>query len=250
MATTAIAWNPAARPAGEFCSTHWSVVLQAGRAHTPQSAAALEQLCRAYWGPLFAWVRRDGHSEHEAQDLTQEFLSRLVANHALASVHPSKGRFRSFLLASLKHFLANEWDRARAIKRGGGRPLVSLDEVTEEDRARFEPVDTLTPDRVFERRWAQTVVARAQARLRREYDGAGQGRRFELLKGYLLGEAAGVSYAETAARLGLTESATKSAIFKLRQRFGEVFRAEIAQTVGSPEEVETEIRHLLEALSG
>lgn len=224
-------------------------MLQAGRAHTPDSAAALEQLCRAYWGPLFAWVRRDGHAEHEAQDLTQEFLSRLIADHSLAAVHPSKGRFRSFLLASLKHFLANEWHRARAQKRGGGRPVVSLDDVSEDDRARFEPVDALTPDRVFERRWAQTVLARAQARLRREYEAAGQGRRFETLKVYLLGESVPASYADTAARLGLSESAVKSAIFKLRQRFAEVFRAEIAQTVSSTEEVDQEIRHLLQALS-
>lgn len=243
---------PAARldaaQAAEFRTTHWSVVLQAGGAGE-LSGAALEKLCRAYWAPLYAFVRRQGHDAHAAQDLTQEFFARLLADNSLARVHPDKGRFRSFLLASMKHFLANEWHRAQARKRGGGCEIFSLDEAREEEHRGVEPADDATPDRLFERRWAETVLACVNAKLRREYESAGQADRFEALKVYLLGDRDAVSYAESAARLGLTESAVKSAIYKLRQRYGEMFRAEIAHTVGRPDEVEEEIQFLLRALS-
>ncbi len=240
-------------PPGEFagpafCTTHWSVVLQAG-GRGANAGQALEWLCRAYWVPLFAFVRRQGHDLHAAQDLTQAFFARLLSDDALARVHPDKGRFRSFLLASLKHFLANEWDRAQCAKRGGGCQIFSLEEATEDERKRFEPVDRASPDRIFERRWAETVLARVNARLRAEYEVVGQGARFDALKIYLLADYDPVSYADTAAQLGLTESAVKSAIYKLRQRYGDMFRAEIAQTVSAPEEVEEEIRWLLRALS-
>lgn len=232
----------------EFRTTHWSLVLQAGGG-SAQSAAALEKLCRAYWAPLFGFVRRQGHGVHAAQDLTQEFFARLLAGNSLAAVHPAKGRFRSFLLASMKHFLANEWDRARAQKRGGGREIYSLDEACEEDRQGFDPADTASPDKLYERRWAEAVLARVNARLRREYEAAGQAARFDTLKVYLLDGYEPVSYAESAARLGLSESAVKSAIHKLRRRYGEMFRTEIAHTVSRPEEVEEEIHFLLRALS-
>jgi RNA polymerase sigma-70 factor (ECF subfamily) len=233
---------------GAFRTTRWSVVLRA-KGGAPDSAEALETLCRAYWTPLFAYLRRDGHDFHAAQDLTQEFFARLLAGESLAAVHPGKGRFRSFLLAALRHFLANEWDRAHCLKRGGGCAIFSLDAAAEEQREALEPSDHASPTRLFERRWAETVLARVNARLRHEYEAAGQAARFDALKVYLLNDHDPVSYAATAARLGLTESAVKSAIYKLRQRYGDMFRAEIAQTVDDPAEVEAEIRHLLAALS-
>jgi RNA polymerase sigma-70 factor (ECF subfamily) len=163
-------------------------------------------------------------------------------------VHPDKGRFRSFLLASMKHFLANEWNRSQARKRGGGCEIFSLDQVTDEEQRALPAADSAAPDRIFERRWAETVLERVNARLRREYEAAGQAARFDALKVYLLNDYDPVSYAETATRLGLTESAVKSAIYKLRQRYGEMFRAEIAHTVGRADEVEEEIQFLLRAL--
>jgi RNA polymerase sigma factor (sigma-70 family) len=230
-----------------FRTTHWSVVLRAG-SWSGDAAPALEKLCRAYWVPLYAYVRRRGHDRHTAQDLTQEFFSRLLAGDSLASVHPDKGRFRSFLLVAMKHFLANEWDRAHSQKRGGDYHFFSLDQVNDEERRDLEPIDASSPDRIFERRWAETVLARVNARLRREYEAAGQVGRFDALKVYLLGGYEPVSYADTAAQLGLTESAVKSAIYKLRQRYGEMFRAEIADTLGKPDDVDEEIRYLLRVL--
>ena len=230
-----------------FRTTHWSVVLRAG-SWSGDAAPALEKLCRAYWAPLYAYVRRRGHDRHTAQDLTQEFFTRLLAGDSLASVHPDKGRFRSFLLVAMKHFLANEWDRAHSQKRGGDCHIFSLDQVNDEERRDLEPVDSSSPDRIFERRWAETVLARVNARLRREYEAAGQLARFDALKVYLLCDFEPASYAETAARLGLTESAVKSAIYKLRQRYGDMFRAEIADTLGKPDDVDEEIQYLLRVL--
>ena len=231
----------------EFRTTHWSVVLRAG-GRTADSVPALDKLCRGYWAPLYAFARRHGHDFHAAQDLTQEFFARLLADNSLATVHPDKGRFRSFLLASMKHFLANEWNRSQARKRGGGCEIFSLDQVTEEEHRALPASDNAAPDRLFERRWAETVLARVNARLRREYEAAGQAARFDALKVYLLNDYDPASYADSAARLGLTESAVKSAIYKLRQRYGEMFRAEIAHTVSQPDEVQEEIQFLLRAL--
>jgi RNA polymerase sigma-70 factor (ECF subfamily) len=211
---------------------------------------ALETLCRAYWYPLYAFVRRQGRDPPEAQDLTQAFFCHLLENRALAAVHPNKGRFRSFLLASLKNFLANEWDRARASKRGGGQVTFSLDDFDPEQRYRVEPVDTASPDKLFDRRWAEAVLAQVMARLRRDYVAAGWGPRFETLKVYLLNDYSPGSYAEAAAALGLSESAVKSAIYKLRQRFALSLREDVAQTVADPAEVEAELRELLAALTG
>ena len=225
------------------------MVLAAGR-KTENSAAALEKLCRDYWPPIHAHVRRLGYAVHEAQDLTQEFFSRILADESLASVAPQKGRFRSWLLASLKHFLLNEWKRSTAQKRGGGKAVFSLDAMEPGLREACEPRDHETPDTAYERRWAETVLARVNARTRREFESAGQGARFEALKVYLLQGSEPVSYADTAARLGLSESAVKSAIYKLRQRYGAILRSEIAQTVETDAEVEDEIRCLLAALRG
>ncbi len=233
--------------ARDFTTTHWSVVLAAVPGDSPQATAALEQLCRTYWYPLYACVRRRGHSPEDAQDLTQEFVARLVSTHALGAVHPAKGRFRSFLLASLNHFLANEWDKARTLKRGAGQPAISLDDA--ETRYRVEPSEHLAPDRLFERQWALALLAQVTARLREDYQAAGKGPLFDALQIYLTGEQGLPPYRETAEQLGLSLDAVKKAVERLRRRYGEWLREEIAHTVTNPVEVDDELRHLRAALS-
>lgn len=232
-----------------FATTHWSLVLAAGHP-TPGAHAALAKLCQIYWYPLYAYVRRQGHGPHDAQDLTQEFFARLLEQHSVAEVRREKGKFRSFLLAAMNHFLANEWDRARAQKRGGRCRLVSLDAASAEDRYRLEPVDQLTPDRIFERRWALTLLEEVLRRLGRDYAAAGKAELFAQLKSCLTGERAALPYARLAARLGLTEGAVKVAVHRLRQRYRQILRAEIAHTVACPEEIEDEIRHLFAVVAG
>jgi RNA polymerase sigma-70 factor (ECF subfamily) len=236
-----------ARGTYSFETTHWSMVLRAG-GDGAASGDALEKLCRAYWPPIYSWVRSQGHNVEEAQDLTQEFFARMLRYGSVARANPEQGRFRSFLLGALKNFLANEWHRARAQKRGGGQAVFSLDAVEGVERDAMEPRSDETPDKLFERRWAETLLARVNARLRREYEAAEQTARFDALKVYLLGGGNPAPYVDTAAALGITESAVKSAIHKLRQRYGEMVRHEIAQTVTSEEDVEDEIRCLLAAL--
>jgi RNA polymerase sigma-70 factor (ECF subfamily) len=218
------------------------VVLAAGQPTLPQAAEALENLCRTYWYPLYAFVRRRGYSPEDAQDLTQEFLASLLSTHALGTVHPAKGRFRSFLLASLNHFLANEWDKARTLKRGGDQPAISLD--TAETRYRAEPSEDMSPDRIFERQWARTLLAQVAERLRQNYQAAGKGPLFEALQVYLSGEKGLAPYRETADQLGLSIDALKKAVERLRRRYGELLREEIAHTVSDPAEVDEEIRYL------
>ena len=210
----------------------------------------METLCRAYWYPLYAFVRLQGRDAPEAQDLTQGFFLHLLEHRALAAVHPAKGRFRSFLLASIKNFLANEWDRSQAGKRGGGQATFSLDEFEPEQRYRVEPLDNASPDKIFDRRWAETMLAQVMARLRQDYVAAGWSARFDTLKIYLLNDYSPGSYAETAAVLGLSESAVKSAIYKLRQRFASSLRQAVVQTVADPADVESELHDLFEALTG
>ena len=193
-------------------------------------------------------MRREGHSHEAAQDLTQEFFARLLGYESLASAAPERGRFRSFLLRSLKHFLINEWHRGNRQKRGGGQLPFSLDAMESFQREAIEPRDEDSPDRIFERHWGETVLARANQRLRRQYEAADQGARFDVLKVYLLNGGEPNSYADAAAELVLTASAAKSAIYKLRQRYGEMVRHEVAQTVGDPAQVEDELRCLLAAL--
>ena len=232
-----------------FETTHWSMVLRAGGT-SAASSDALEKLCRAYWPPMYSWVRSQGHSVEESQDLTQEFFARLLRYESVSRANPEQGRFRSFLLGALKNFLANEWHKSRAQKRGGGQALISFDAVEGYERDAIEPRSDETPDKLFDRRWAETLLARVNARLRREYEAAELIARFDALKIYLLGGNGPVPYSETATALGISESAVKSAIFKLRQRYGELVRHEIAQTVNSETEVEDEIRCLLAALRG
>lgn len=231
----------------QFATTRWSVILQAGG--PGKTDEALDKLCRAYWPPIYAAVRRAGYCAVEAEDLTQEFFSRLLRYDSFSDVSPSKGRFRSFLLAALKHFLTNQWHREHAQKRGGRVAIFSLESVPGIEREALEPRDHETPERAFDRQWAETLLARVNARLRREYEAAEQGGRFEVLKPYLIGGVGLASYAESASRLGLSESAVKSAIFKMRQRYAEILRSEIAKTVADPDEIDDEIRHLLAGLS-
>lgn len=240
--------NPTQTRAGQFTSTHWSVVLLAGQRATPQGDEALAKLCQTYWYPLYAYVRRQGVEPHDAQDLTQEFFARLLAKNYLGQVRREKGKFRSFLLASLKHFLANEWDRARAQKRGGGKTIVSLDDPSVETRYGLEPADVLTAEKIYERRWALTLLDQVLAGLRDEYARSGRAGVFEQLKEFLTGGKGSVSYAEVAERLRMTEGAVKVAVHRLRRRYRELLRAEVAHTVASPGEIDDEIRHLFAAL--
>jgi len=233
----------------QFRTTHWSIVLAAGDSAAPEAAGALEKLCQVYWYPLYAFIRKHGYDAHEAQDLTQDFFSRFLESKALKSVHPEKGKFRSFLLAALKNFLANEWDRANRLKRGGGREILSWDDLGAEERYALEPAQHLPVDKWFDRNWAQSLVNTTVARLRSECAAEGAQKRFEVLRLFLGGDPTGLSYSEAATRLGLSENAVKSAIHRLRQRYAVLFRAEVAQTVTNPTDVEAEIRHLFAALS-
>ncbi|HXT10227.1 MAG TPA: sigma-70 family RNA polymerase sigma factor [Candidatus Angelobacter sp.] len=239
-------------PAGpHFSPTHWSVVLAAaGRADSTQARDALEKLCRNYWLPIYAFIRRQGRNPHDAQDLTQEFFARLLEKHFLGDVQRDKGRFRSFLLASVKHFLANEWDKAVAQKRGGGRAPISIDAAMAESAVGFEPADTLTAEKIFERRWALALLDQVLRRLREEYARDGKERQFERLKPTLTEASRSVPYAEIAAQLGASEGAVKVAVHRLRQRYRELLRAEITDTVGAAEDVDDEIRNLFAALAG
>ena len=229
-----------------FMPTQWSLVLSAGQSGC---AEALEQLCRIYWPPVHAQLRRQGIDAWQAQDLTQEFFARLLAGDSFAGVSPDKGRFRSFLLAALKHFQINEWKRERTLKRGGGVFPLAFDAMDPAIREACEPRDDETPDLAYDRRWAMTVLARVRERMRGEFAAAGQEDRYRALEPYLQ-DGSALSYGETSVMLGLSESAVKSAVYKIRQRFGTLLRAEIARTVADPSEVDDEIRHLLAALRG
>lgn len=233
-----------------FATTHWSVVLAAGHSSLPGAHEALEKLCRAYWYPLYAYIRRQGFSSHDAQDLTQGFFAALLESRGLRVADPERGRFRSFLLTRLKHFLSDERKKVHAQKRGGGQTIVSLDAELAEERFRSEPSTELTPELIFDRRWALTVMEQTVARLRAEYVAADRAELFEELKHFQPGEEAGRTYADVAARLGLSESAVKSAIWRLRQRHRDLLREEIAQTVATPAEVDEEIRYLISMMSG
>jgi len=249
MPSTAQSRDSSSAPRANFAMTHWSVVVAAGRGDSTQARTALEKLCRTYWPPIYAFVRRQGHAPHDAQDLTQEFFARLLAKKSLADVDRAKGRFRSFLLASLKHFLANEWDKARAEKRGGGQTLIPIDVHDAETSYGVDPADKLTAERVFEHRWALTLLDLVLQRLREEYVTDSKEKLFEQLKITLTEASRSVPYAEIAARLEMTEGAVKVAVHRLRQRYRELLRAEIADTVAGPGEVEEEIRALFSALA-
>jgi RNA polymerase sigma-70 factor (ECF subfamily) len=216
----------------------------------PRSAEALEKLCRTYWPPLYAYIRREGHGAEDAQDLTQEFFARLLKKDYLAHLRDQRGKFRSFLLTFLKHFLSDERAKAAAHKRGGGRKFISLDDTSAaEADYQTEAVTMASPDQLFERRWAQTVLERALHRLRGEYTASGKTALFERLKDVQHGQHGDISYAELGKQFELSEGGIKSAVHRLRRRHRELLREEIAHTVSKPEEIDEEIRHLLAVLS-
>jgi len=242
---------PYSAPRGEwFASTHWSVVLAAKNGDSDTASEALEELCRTYWPPLYAFIRREGHDEAEAKDLTQEFFLRLIDREFLQHLRHRRGKFRSFLLTFLKHFLMEQRGKAKTQKRGGGATIISMEQLVEEGSYLNETVDHFSPDQVFERRWAQTVFQVALNRLRDEYVQSGRGPFFDLLKDFQPREPGAPSYAELGARFGMTEAAVKSAVQRMHQRHREILREEIAHTVTSPHEIDGEIRHLREVLSG
>lgn len=241
-APTSDALPPDAR---DFHTTHWSTVLRAG-GDSPGAHESLGKLCGAYWYPLYVFVRRQGMSEHDAQDLTQEFFARLLAKNWLGGVDRGRGRFRAWLLAALKHFLANEWDRAGALKRGGGVAVISFDALTAGQRYALEPADPASAEKLFDRCWALELLDRVLARLRGEFEAAGKARIFEELKAGIIGDSA--PYAELAARLGASESAVKAAAHRLRLRYRELLRAEIAETVALSGEIDDELDQLFIAL--
>ena len=233
-----------------FTTTHWSLVLNARESDSPQADEALEKLCRSYWYPLYAYVRSRELDRESAKDLTQGFFARLLEKNYLADVQREKGRFRCFLLASLKHFLSDEWDKSRAQKRGGGQVHISLDDTTVENRYRLEPVDVMDPEQLYERRWAMTVLEQAQGKLEGEYSKAGKSDLYARLRAVESDPQSAQTFAEIAVEMGLTESAVKSAAFRMRQRYRELVRAEVANTVGSPAEIDEELRHLIGVISG
>ncbi|HEY5915079.1 MAG TPA: sigma-70 family RNA polymerase sigma factor [Verrucomicrobiae bacterium] len=233
-----------------FVTTHWSVVLAAGGGQSPQADAALEKLCRTYWYPLYAYVRGRGYAPADAEDLTQDFFSQLLRKNYPARADRNRGRFRTFLLHALTQFLADQRERANTLKRGGGRVFISLDEEPPEGRYRLEVPDELTPEKLFERRWAQTVLRRALDRLRAEFAAKGKEKEYEVLKSFEPGEQGALSYAEAAVRLGVSESAVKSMIHRLRRRHGELVREEIAHTVPTVAEIDEELRYLVAVVRG
>jgi RNA polymerase sigma-70 factor (ECF subfamily) len=229
----------------DFAATHWSLVLAAGHNSSPGAQAALERLCKIYWHPLYAYVRRSGRSPEDAQDLTQDFFARLLRKDYLRHADRQRGKFRTFLIASLKRFLVNDWEKGRAQKRGGGQPVLSLDLDKTEACYQAEPSDESTPEKVFEKRWAVAVLEQVLLHLREEFTSKGKAEQFERLKVLLWGEKGSPPQAQVAAELGMTEGALQVAVHRLRQRYRELLRLEVAQTVSSPAELDEELRHLI-----
>ena len=234
----------------EFNTTHWSLVgaAQSDEATRSRAGRALEELCRAYWYPLYAFVRNRGYSSFDAQDLTQSFLAEFIETGGFASADRERGRFRTYLLGAMKHFLANEWHRGQTQKRGGGRQFLEWDALDPEARYALEPMQSGDPDLVYDKEWALELVARAKKKLRVESEANGKGELFEALKQSLAGNEPPRN--ETAARLSLSEGALKAAVHRLRQRFRELLRAEIAETVHTRTEIDDEMRHLVAVLRG
>jgi RNA polymerase sigma factor (sigma-70 family) len=231
-----------------FATTRWSVVLAAAHNDTTKAQAALEKLCLTYWYPLYAYVRRRGYSAHDAQDLTQGFFAHLLERHSIVAADPNRGRFRSFMLGVMNHFLADEWHRARAQKRGGGATFLPLQFDTAETRYGHEPVDRTTPEQNYERRWAMALLEEVLRRLGDEYKQEGRAELFAELNPCLVGERTAQPYAELAARLGVSEGTVKSAVHRLRQRYRQLLREEIAHTVAEPGEADAELHHLFAVL--
>jgi RNA polymerase sigma factor (sigma-70 family) len=248
--TSAMTFGPAA--AGEhggaaFTTTHWSVVLEA-QGESPAAQEALEKLCRTYWRPIFAFLRRQGLPPEQAEDITQGFFAQLLERRSLDAVRKEKGRLRSYLLAALKYFLADEQRRAMAVKRGKGQRLIPLEELRGENRVEMESADPVTAEMIYERRWALTVLERVLSRLKDDYRAAGNATLFDALKQLLPDEPGSPSQAQIAARLGMTENAVRQAFYRFRQRYQALLREEIANTVATPGDIEDELRHLITVL--
>ena len=241
--------NSTPADAGRFATTHWSVVRAAGQPESARHQEALEALCRTYWFPLYAYLRRHGYDTHLAEEHTQAFFARLLEKRGLRLADPKQGKFRSFLLAALKHFLANELDRARALKRGGGHKVLSLDFENAESQYALEPAHQLTPEKLFERSWALTVLDRTMTRLQAESTGAKKQKLFDHLKVYLTAKKSLVPYRDVADKLDMSEGAVKVAVHRLRKRYRELLRDEIAQTVANEGQIDEEIRDLFRVLS-
>jgi RNA polymerase sigma factor (sigma-70 family) len=237
------------RPEPLFVTTHWSVVLAAGHGDTPRASDALAHLCKTYWYPLYAYARRRGCPPHDAQDMTQEFFARLLAGNWVAKADQQRGRFRSFLLSAMKHFMANEWNKAQAQKRGGGHSVLSLNDDSAESRYRLEPVEKSTPETLFERGWAVTLLDGVLARLEEEHGRTGKQAWMDAMRPALTADRGTIDYASIADKLGITETAARVAVHRLRQRYRQLIRAEVASTVASPEEVDEEMNHLFRVLT-
>lgn len=234
---------------GSFATTHWSIVMAAGSPESPGYREALETLCQIYWYPLYAYLRRHGHDANEAEDYTQAFFTRMLEKDFLEKVRPKPGKFRSFLLKALKHFIANERARAATQKRGGGRKVLSLEFENAERRYALEPADALSPEKIFDKAWALTVLERTTTRLEAELVARGKQELFDNLKAYIPVEGGSVPYRDVAAKLSMTEGAIKTTVHRLRRRCRELLRDEIAQTVASEDQIDEEIRGLFTALS-
>lgn len=230
-------------------TTQWSQVLAARDGRGPAARQALEGLCQTYWQPLYAFLRHLGCDPDEASDLTQGYFAELMDKHFLAAVDADRGRFRSFLFASIRNYFLNHRQRSKALKRGGNRTVLSLDFEAAERAYSLEPVDEMTPEDVFERRWAATVISRGAARLEREEVAQGKPHQFEHLRSYLTGENSETTYRESAQILGMTEGAVKVAVHRLRKRYGRCLRAELAETVADPADIDSELKHLLSVFS-
>ncbi len=235
--------------AGRFATTRWSLVLAAGAQTDEDSAGALSSLCELYWYPVYAFIRRQGNSATESADLAQEFFLRVLEKKYFHAADPARGRFRAFLCASVRHFLSNERDRARTLKRGGGRPPISLDVDTAEGRYQLEPHDDVTPETLFDRRWALILLDRALTRVRHDYAAAQKGELFDRLKGFLTGDTTGVPYSEVAAAMSMSEGAIKVAVHRLRAHFRDALVEQIAETVSDPADIPGEINYLMNAVS-
>ncbi len=234
---------------GRFMTTRWSVVRAAGDSAAPEHQKALSALCETYWFPLYAYLRRRGHDANEAADFTQAFFAQMLDKHYLRQVRPAPGKFRSFLLTALKHFVANEYKRARAKKRGGGRSILSLDHDEAESRYALEPATDISPERLFEKSWALTVLRQTMDRLQAELAAKKREKLFEQLRAYLVADQAAIPYADLADQLDMSEGAVRVAAHRLRKRCKEILREEVAQTVATRDEVDEEIRGLFAALS-
>ncbi len=244
-----LAQDQLGQSAGNFSTTHWSVVMLAGQEGSPEAVAALEQLCHTYWYPLYAYCRRQGHMPPDGEDLTQQFFSVFLAKNSFAVATPDRGRFRNFLLTSFKHFLANEHQRSQTVKRGGRFAFVSWDEIEPEANYQNEPADGFTPEGLFDQAWAFTLLGKAMKSLKTEYASSGKSDVFDALQAFMTGEKTEITYEEIGATLQMSEPAVKMAVSRLRQRYGLMLRREVAHTVADPAWVEDELRHLVGIMS-